>query len=99
MHFKVEHIKHIFFITKEPYTKSNLHALTRRFIKGDLTEIDRLSQEGDCVVLTNSDIRDKLVKTEIPPYSPLEELNVVLIGGINDIGNFAITSRPAEKLN
>ena len=86
-------------ITKEPFNEHNLLALTKRFIKGNLNEINRLSAEGNCIVLTKSDIRGGLVKTEGIPYSPLETLNVTFTDGGENIGLMAITTRQPQKLN
>ena len=96
---KSKQINHIFFITKEPYTKHQLIAFCDRFTKGNLTEVDILTTQGYCSVYTDSDVHKKLTKVDKPPFNPLEEVDVVPIDGGEEIGMMVVVCRPSERLN
>jgi hypothetical protein len=91
-------VNHIFFITKEPYTKDQLLALGTRFGKGNLKEIHTLSANNQCVILTDKEVKGGLVKTHKPPFSTLQDVNLIIFDH-EQTGSIAIVCKPEELLN
>ena len=91
-------VNHIFFITKEPYTKDQLLALGNRFSRGNLKEIDTLSASDQCFVLTDKEVKGSLVKTEKSPFSTLQDVNLIVFDH-EETGSIAIVCKPEELLN
>lgn len=91
-------INHIFFITKEPYSTDQLLALGTRFGKGNLTEIDMLSKNNQCFVVTDKEVKNGLVKATELPFSGLQDVNLIVFDH-EETGSIAIVCKPLELLN